>query len=275
MQKISWSWICRWLTALGLVGLSACGGPSVTFSPDESGTQPMTPQEARKVLAKFVHAEPSAATCNECRVTAVRTTLSTIDIRWVGFPDGSGTKLRLPLTQLGHLYCQGRDKGIYVTGYLECRADNGKNVRINWTQATTGLPNRLASAIHALQQEAERFASAEEETRFQQALAQYRATGSKPQSPRGDVNRLLDEAQAAVKARDFLGATELYLQAGEMSPAWPACHFNAALVLGEMGDYEFAMREMNRYLALVPGAPNAHAAQQRIYEWEHKASEQI
>jgi len=137
------------------------------------------------------------------------------------------------------------------------------------------MPNRLAAAIHALQQEAERFASVEEETRFQQALAQYRGAGSKPQSPSGDVSRLLDEGQAAVKVKDFISAAELYLQAGEMYPTWPAGHFNAALVLGEMGDYEFAIREMNRYLALVPAAPNAHAAQQRIYEWEHKASEQI
>ncbi|WP_461571900.1 hypothetical protein [Sulfuricaulis sp.] len=49
---------------------------------------------------------------------------------------------------------------------------------------------------------------------------------------------------------------------------------NAALVLGQMGDYECAIREMKRYFVLVPVAPNARAALQRVYEWEHKADEQ-
>jgi hypothetical protein len=39
------------------------------------------------------------------------------------------------------------------------------------------------------------------------------------------------------------------------------------LVLGEGGDYEMATREMNYYLQLVPHAPNARAAQNKIYEW--------
>jgi hypothetical protein len=32
-----------------------------------------------------------------------------------------------------------------------------------------------------------------------------------------------------------------------------------------------AVAEMNRYLVLVPDAPNASAAQDKIYEWEGKA----
>lgn len=43
-----------------------------------------------------------------------------------------------------------------------------------------------------------------------------------------------------------------------------------ALVLAEVERYAEAIREMKKYLMLAPDAPNARAAQDRIYAWEGK-----
>jgi hypothetical protein len=40
--------------------------------------------------------------------------------------------------------------------------------------------------------------------------------------------------------------------------------------MGNVGDYIGAVREMTRYLTLVPNAPDARAAQDKAYLWEGK-----
>lgn len=49
-------------------------------------------------------------------------------------------------------------------------------------------------------------------------------------------------------------------------PWWPDGHFNCAVVLSETHDDDLAVREMKRYLLLVPNAPDAEAAQNNIYK---------
>lgn len=81
------------------------------------------------------------------------------------------------------------------------------------------------------------------------------------------------QAEGAVRDKKFKDAADLYKEALDVAPWWPEGHFNRALVLGETGDYEMAMREMKRYLQIVPDAPNARAAQDKIYDWERLDSE--
>jgi hypothetical protein len=61
----------------------------------------------------------------------------------------------------------------------------------------------------------------------------------------------------------------------DIAPWWPEGHFNRALIMGETKKYWDAMREMKRYLLLVPDAPDARAAQDKIYQWESVAGPQL
>lgn len=104
---------------------------------------------------------------------------------------------------------------------------------------------------------------------FQEALAAYRTAAVKPQLPE-DARRYKVQAEGAVQDKDFAKAALRYEQALSIAPWWPEGHFNRALVLGEIKEYAAAIVEMKRYLALVPEAANARAAQDKIYGWEGK-----
>jgi hypothetical protein len=41
-----------------------------------------------------------------------------------------------------------------------------------------------------------------------------------------------------------------------------------ALLYAEKQDFERAVKNMKKYLLLLPDAPDARAAQDKIYEWE-------
>jgi regulator of sirC expression with transglutaminase-like and TPR domain len=78
------------------------------------------------------------------------------------------------------------------------------------------------------------------------------------------------QAESAVREKRLADAVRLYQSALKIVPWWPEGHFNRSLVLAELNRYGEAISEMKRYLALVPDAPNARAAQDKIYEWEGK-----
>jgi len=114
-----------------------------------------------------------------------------------------------------------------------------------------------------------REAEKDNEVSFQAALNSYRTAKVKPQLPE-DARKFKVQAEDAVREKAFAEAVDLYGQAIKIAPWWPEGHFNRALVLGETKEYEIAIIEMKRYLALVPKAPNARAAQDKIYAWERK-----
>jgi len=123
-------------------------------------------------------------------------------------------------------------------------------------------------ALLVLKDAAQKFAETDE-ARFQEALSQYPASVARPSVPES-ARRFEVQAEAAVSDTDFGAAADLYEQALEIVPWWPADHFNLALVLGELDDAPEAIVEMKRYLALAPNAPNARAAQDKIYDWQRK-----
>jgi Flp pilus assembly protein TadD len=110
----------------------------------------------------------------------------------------------------------------------------------------------------------------ENEAAFQAALRSYQTAKVKPELSEKS-RRFKVQAEGAIRDKDFVGAVDLYGEALKVSPWWPEGHFNRALVLAETKDYDTAIIEMKRYLALVPNAPNARAAQDKIYDWERKA----
>jgi len=106
---------------------------------------------------------------------------------------------------------------------------------------------------------------------FEAEANKYRALAVKPTLPE-EARKYNVQAVAAFKDKQFSEAAGFYANALKIAPWWPDGHFNRALILGELNRFVEAMREMKRYLQLAPNAPNARAAQDKIYEWERFTS---
>lgn len=109
--------------------------------------------------------------------------------------------------------------------------------------------------------------SARRNDHFDEVAAKYRAANPKPPLPE-EARKYKVQAEFAVQQKQFDRAVVLYGQALEIAPWWPQGHFNRALISGELKKYREAMRDMGRYLRLAPDAPDARAAQDKIYQWE-------
>jgi hypothetical protein len=112
----------------------------------------------------------------------------------------------------------------------------------------------------------------ESDAAFAAAAAKFRAGSQKPEIPE-DARKYNIQANDYIQNKHLPEAAVGYCQALLVDPAWPAAHFNRALVLAEMGEYGFAVREMKRYLALTPDASDAAAVQKKIYQWEAHTAE--
>ena len=87
--------------------------------------------------------------------------------------------------------------------------------------------------------------------------------------PTEDIHRIEVQAGAAINAHQFQQAQVYYAEGTEMAPWYAPFHFNRALLLGDtLGAPHVAIVEMQRYLALAGDAPNARAAQDKIYVWQ-------
>lgn len=128
---------------------------------------------------------------------------------------------------------------------------------------------RLADALLILKAAASLEAVEQEQAQFDDVVRDYRAADPKPPVTE-DMRRYEIQAEAAVRARQFEQAADLYDTVLQGAPWWPQGHFNRALILESLDEYDLAAEEMQRYLKLVPDAPNARAAQDKIYEWEMK-----
>jgi tetratricopeptide (TPR) repeat protein len=75
--------------------------------------------------------------------------------------------------------------------------------------------------------------------------------------------------------KDYAGSVDLYHKAIEVNPvSYPAAYFNLALLSAQTGRFKSAVNYMKQYLFLVPDAPDARNAQDKIYEWEIMISTQ-
>jgi tetratricopeptide (TPR) repeat protein len=104
---------------------------------------------------------------------------------------------------------------------------------------------------------------------FEPVAGKYRELLLKPAIPE-DVRRFKVQAEFAIEQKRYAEASNLYADALSLCPWWPEGHFNRALVLvtSELSDYKEAVMEMKKYLMLLPNAPDARAAQDKIYQWE-------
>lgn len=103
-----------------------------------------------------------------------------------------------------------------------------------------------------------------------QAVAQgVRKQPAKPELPE-EARRYGVQATSFVEKKQYEEAINRYAQALAIAPWWAETHFNRALVLSYQDRYAEAITSMKNFLALAPNAPDARAAQDKIYEWELK-----
>jgi tetratricopeptide (TPR) repeat protein len=146
-------------------------------------------------------------------------------------------------------------------GYLRFQTENNPK--------TEDYAKKFLASIYILKQYAiaERNQWKLTESEFDQVASVYRQATTKPVLPE-EARRLKVQAEGAIREKNLIDALEFYKEALKVAPWWPEGHFNRSMILGETEDYELAASEMKRYLQLVPDAPNARAAQDKIYIWE-------
>lgn len=109
----------------------------------------------------------------------------------------------------------------------------------------------------------------EKQERFQEQAKAWRESPTKPDMPE-EARRHKVLAENAFKEKDFNKASAEYSAALDLFPCWPEGQFNLALVSGETKGYRNAIHHMKCYLELVPDAPDAQAARDKIFIWEDK-----
>jgi len=88
-----------------------------------------------------------------------------------------------------------------------------------------------------------------------------------------DERRLIVQANESTQEKKYDLAIDLYNKIIERNPtSYPAAYFNLALLYEQQRYYTFAITSMKKYLMLVPEAPDARSAQDKIYGWELKTS---
>lgn len=126
--------------------------------------------------------------------------------------------------------------------------------------------NTLFSLGQYYRQQAERDAAA-----FAEQAARYRNQPVKPPLSE-EQRRLIVQAEYLRQSKDYAGAAELFRTALRQDPvSYPPAYFNLALLYEQQELYTRAIESMRKYLALQPNAPDARAAQDKIYEWELQA----
>lgn len=274
-------WAVRAASVLAVSVLCSC---TSTYVPDQSSTQPTySVEQARNLVLGeavppvyfFDRRDDSIALNNPMYM------ISKIYIRKTSIRVVTGYKgYNIPLTNIAPSIFRDDSDGndyvdIYVTGNLQGFMAN--LLSVNSAGYRAGLydgpfqrerAQHFADALLVLKLAAVKFAE-DDEARFQEAARNYRASATKPQLPEA-ARRFEVQAEGAIRDKDFDATADLYEQALGVAPWWPEGHFNRALVLSEVDDFPDAIVEMKRYLALVPEAPNARAAQDKIYDWERK-----
>lgn len=91
-----------------------------------------------------------------------------------------------------------------------------------------------------------------------------------PEEARRHMIRGQEAAETAKSAGDYKEAIIEFEQARTMAPDWPDVYFNLGMVQGTAGNYDEAIENLNKYLALVPNAEDAARVRDTIYKLEYK-----
>jgi len=110
--------------------------------------------------------------------------------------------------------------------------------------------------------------SIEELQRFKQIADNYHTITEKPAFSE-EQRKYIVQANALNDNKDYTAAIQYYDKAIALNPvSYPAGYYNLALIASLAGNYNYAILNMKKYLLLLPNAPDAREAQDKIYGWE-------
>lgn len=191
---------------------------------------------------------------------------------WEGSGEGKFLDRNREGTVVSKAVAAAVDQCIAKSGLVKARAklSNQRYARLMANGGEHATAGNAVKALDAYGQASNSAMTPEQRLDAEEAMVQlFKTLTVKPAVPEV-AWKFKVQAEGAVQEKKFKDAAELYWKAVNAAPWWPEGHFNRALVLGETGDYNEAMREMKFYLQLVPDAQNARTAQDKIYEWEGK-----
>ena len=253
-------------------GLAATGCGSVTvYRPKPEEISDLTPVEARKLLLKVA----GRLTGCHTQVTSGMVTYERFQSNCSGGPFRyADTPSLVAMTYRGDpVEGRGEDKTCINSKESSISRSTGrgdwrgsKDCMFYSTGVNLPASRDFVRAWTVLARDGAAFQRARE-TAFGLAAKTYRESPEKPELPEGAV-RFKAQAEGAVREKRFGDAADLYDEALAVAPWWPAGHYNRGLILGELKDYEGAVGELKRYLAVDPDAANARAVQLKVYEWE-------
>jgi len=253
--------------------LASCESQTTAYAPQSAATKGMSVVDARKVVRRTLLAQSN---CNGSpwgavlRVAGVHITYTKLveyhssgNAGVFSLKDLSPSLLLFSPSLMGNVPANTPDytRIIAIAPYSLCD--------IIGDQTSNPALQHVTDALLVLKQAASDPARADDEARFAEAVSTYKKKGAQLHLPE-EARRFEVQAEAATNDKEFDDAADYYEQAIEVAPWWPADHLNHALMLAEVGLFADAITEMKRYLMLVPHAPNAGEAQDKIYDWERK-----
>lgn len=259
MQLINAKKFCMLLLTIAVFGVTGC---AITHTPDKSALQRMTTSDARMLLKK-IPPRPMGFE-NEAFFYPHKVVTVVVTKNIIIFVEKNGQIFSVKMNEIQNVDHANK---MDMTGYHVTIYDGKLNIRL-WTHDNTDFGDQVADAIYVLKEAAPEEIK-KDESNFEKAVQTYRNAATKPAITE-DVRKFKVQAEVAVGEKRFGDAVGFYQSALDIAPYWPEGHFNIALLLGEIGDYETAAIEMGRYLKLEPNASDARSAQNKIYEWESK-----
>lgn len=251
----------RWLASIPCVAVSLLLVSCATYItiPTDSTAGNMSVKQARELLATGLKGSKILNSGRIVPITDVRVRSNRLIVT-----DKNGKQSVFIYSELPQI---SRGLGGFEVGWV-LKLAGQHTFSLGHMHASGG--DKVLNSLHVLKQNAIKQKKEVEEydASFAASLADYRKRAASNAALPEAANKYRVQAEGAVRDKEFDDAADLYAEALKIAPWWPVGHFNRALVLGEAGDYELAKREMNYYLRLVPDAPNARSAQNKIYEWE-------
>jgi tetratricopeptide (TPR) repeat protein len=103
---------------------------------------------------------------------------------------------------------------------------------------------------------------------FNTTAEQYHSLTVKPELTE-EQRKYFIQANKLAESGDFFQSIEFYEKGITLNPiSYPAAYYNLALIAEMTNSYPYAVHCMKKYLMLVPNAPDAGDAQDKIYGWE-------
>ena len=89
-----------------------------------------------------------------------------------------------------------------------------------------------------------------------------------------EQRKYIVQANLLNNEKKYCEALAYYEKAIEVNAtAYPAAYYNMALISAQLEGFRNAIFNIKKYLLLVPDAPDARAAKDKIYEWELKITD--